>query len=80
MQSGNDKKVVVISSKMGSIDDNMSGGYYSYRGSKAALNAMMHSVAIDQEQNGIKIAILHPGWVQTDMGGASALIEVGESI
>ncbi|MBP9792093.1 MAG: SDR family oxidoreductase [Rickettsiales bacterium] len=77
---GKEKKIVVISSSMGSIESNKSGGYYSYRGSKAALNAMIKSVAIDQEKNGIKFLILHPGWVGTEMGGPNADIDVTESI
>ena len=65
---------------MGSLGNNKSGGYYSYRGSKAALNAIIKSVAIDQEKNGIKFLILHPGWVRTDMGGPNADIDVEESV
>jgi NAD(P)-dependent dehydrogenase (short-subunit alcohol dehydrogenase family) len=65
---------------MSSIADNNSGGYYSYRGSKTALNAMIKSIAIDQEKNGLKFLILHPGWVKTDMGGQNAHIETNESI
>jgi NAD(P)-dependent dehydrogenase (short-subunit alcohol dehydrogenase family) len=76
---GSDKKVVAISSIMGSIE-NSSGGYYSYRGSKAALNAIMKSVAIDQDHNGIKVLLLHPGWVKTEMGGQNAHIEANESV
>lgn len=77
---GVDKKVVVISSRMGSISNNDSGGYYSYRGSKAALNAMIKSVSVDQEDRGLKFLILHPGWVKTEMGGSGAEIETKESI
>lgn len=62
-------KVAVITSRMGSITDNGSGGYYGYRMSKAALNAGAKSLAIDLAPKGISVAILHPGFVQTDMVG-----------
>lgn len=51
-----------------------------YRTSKAALNAAMKSLAIDLEEQGIGVVLLHPGWVKTDMGGEHALIEPAESI
>ena len=74
------KKIAVLSSKMGSIDDNTSGGSYIYRTSKAGLNAAMKSVAHDLGGKGIAVAILHPGWVRTDMGGPNGLIDPPESI
>ncbi len=60
-------KVALITSRMGSITDNGSGGYYGYRMSKAALNAAGKSLALDLSPKGIAVAILHPGFVQTDM-------------
>ena len=78
--NGGEKKVVFISSQMGSIDDNYSGNYYFYRSSKAALNASAKSISIDWKDDGITILILHPGWVQTDMGGKTAKITVEESV
>ncbi len=60
-------KVALITSRMGSIADNSSGGYYGYRMSKAALNAAGKSLALDLSPKGIAVAILHPGFVQTDM-------------
>ena len=69
-----DKCIANLSSTMGSIAENSSGGYYSYRGSKAALNMFMKSVSIDLAIDDIKIILLHPGWVQTRMGGESASI------
>lgn len=72
--------IASLSSKMGSISDNTSGGSYVYRSSKAALNAVMKSAAIDLRERGITAVILHPGWVQTDMGGPNALITVEESV
>lgn len=63
-------KVLQITSQMGSIADNSSGGYYAYRSSKAALNMMTKSLSIDQPW--LSCLVAHPGWVQTDMGGRSA--------
>ncbi|MCW8092160.1 SDR family oxidoreductase [Alteromonas sp. ASW11-130] len=60
-------KVCLISSRMGSMGDNGSGGYYGYRMSKAALNAMGVSLAHDLRAQNIAVGILHPGFVQTEM-------------
>ena len=60
-------KIALITSRMGSIGDNGSGGYYGYRMSKAALNAAGMSLARDLAASGVAVAILHPGWVRTDM-------------
>jgi NAD(P)-dependent dehydrogenase (short-subunit alcohol dehydrogenase family) len=68
-----------ITSKMGSIADNTSGGSYVYRSSKAALNAAMKSAANDLKDRGISVVVIHPGWVRTDMGGPSALLSVEQS-
>jgi NAD(P)-dependent dehydrogenase (short-subunit alcohol dehydrogenase family) len=73
------KLIATMSSKMGSMEDNGSGGSYVYRSSKAAVNAVMKSAAIDLAPKGINVAILHPGWVLTDMGGPNAEITVKES-
>ncbi len=73
-------KVVFISSKMGSMGDNTSGGSYIYRSSKAALNAAARSYALDAQPHGVQVAILHPGWVQTAMGGPAALISPETSV
>ncbi len=73
-------KVIAITSKMGSIADNTSGGSYVYRTSKAALNMGMKSLALDLIAKRIAVAVLHPGWVRTDMGGPSGLIEASESV
>lgn len=79
--SKSEKKIVVtISSQMGSITDNDSGGAYAYRASKAALNAVMRSFALDVQSYGINALTLHPGWVQTDMGGGNAFISPKESV
>lgn len=75
----NGAKVALITSRMGSMGDNESGGSYGYRMSKAALNAAGVSLARDLKVKGIAVAILHPGYVKTDMTGASALIDTDES-
>ncbi len=62
-------KVALITSRMGSVADNGSGGYYGYRMSKAALNAGGKSLANDLQPKGIAVALLHPGFVQTEMVG-----------
>lgn len=64
--------VINISSLMGSISDNKSGGRYSYRISKAALNMVSKNMSIDWADKGIIILNMHPGWVRTDMGGSKA--------
>lgn len=74
------KKMAFITSKMGSIADNGSGGSYTYRSSKAALNAVVRSLSIDLAARGIAVALLHPGWVKTDMGGPNAWITAEQSI
>ena len=70
-------KVAHITSKMGSIDDNTSGGYYAYRSSKAALNMINKSFAMDNPW--LSTIVIHPGWVKTDMGGNGAPTEIHES-
>ena len=80
IKRGNKKLIVSISSLMGSIADNDSGGSILYRTSKAALNAAMKSLSIDLKDQNIGVLILHPGWVQTDMGGANALIDSKTSV
>lgn len=69
-----------LSSKMGSIDDNGSGGSYVYRTSKTALNMAIKSMAVDLAPRGIAVAALHPGWVLTDMGGPNAEIDTKTSV
>lgn len=71
-------KLIAISTKMGSIEDNDSGGFIAYRSSKSALNSAWRSLAVDNP--GVICAVLHPGWVQTRMGGASAPLDPGQSI
>ena len=66
-QLGNGSKLILMTSRMGSIDDNSSGGSYGYRMSKVALNMAGKSLAIDLQSRGIAVAILHPGLVRTRM-------------
>jgi NAD(P)-dependent dehydrogenase (short-subunit alcohol dehydrogenase family) len=72
-------KLVAITSKMGSIEDNSSGGYIGYRSSKTALNSAWRSLAIDNRGK-ILAAVLHPGWVKTRMGGGSAPLTTEQSV
>jgi NAD(P)-dependent dehydrogenase (short-subunit alcohol dehydrogenase family) len=80
LQQGKARKLIYISSKMGSIDDNSGGGSYIYRSSKSALNSAVKSLSVDLAADGFSVAVLHPGWVQTDMGGPSALINTDTSV
>lgn len=72
-------KVGLMTSRMGSIDDNDSGGRYGYRMSKAALNAAGKSLAVDLKPRGIAVAILHPGFVRTEMTGNRGNLNPDES-
>lgn len=74
------KQMVCISSKMGSQADNTSGGAYAYRASKAALNAVVRSLAADLGDRGITAVVFHPGWVSTDMGGEAAPVTPATSV
>ena len=69
-----DSVIAFITSRMGSIADNTSGGYYGYRMSKAALNAGAKSLAIDLAPHRVNVAILHPGFVRTDMTNGQGFI------
>ena len=72
-------KLAMITSRMGSMADNGSGGYYGYRMSKAALNAAAVSLAKDLAPKGIAVAVLHPGFVQTDMVGGAGDVDAETS-
>jgi len=72
-------KVALITSRMGSIEDNSSGGSYGYRMSKAALNAAGRSLAIDLAPRDIAVGLLHPGYVRTDMTGGRGDVEASEA-
>lgn len=77
LQAGS--KVALITSRMGSLADNTSGGYYGYRMSKAALNAAGVSLACDLKPNGVAVALLHPGFVQTEMVNNAGDISADEA-
>jgi NAD(P)-dependent dehydrogenase (short-subunit alcohol dehydrogenase family) len=72
-------KVVIITSRMGSIADNASGGVYGYRMSKAAVNIAGVSLAKDLASQGISVLLLHPGMVETEMGGGPGAVEVADA-
>jgi NAD(P)-dependent dehydrogenase (short-subunit alcohol dehydrogenase family) len=75
------KKIVALTSILGSMAENRLGGLYAYRASKAALNAIMRSLSIDLGRRyGIIVAPIHPGWVRTAMGGPRAEIPPEESV
>jgi NAD(P)-dependent dehydrogenase (short-subunit alcohol dehydrogenase family) len=74
------KLIVTLTSGMGSLADNTSGGSIAYRSSKAAVNMVMRSLAIDLAPRGITCVVVNPGWVRTDMGGAQATLTPAESV
>jgi len=80
LRRGHGKRVVHLSSGLGSISDNTSGGYYGYRMAKAALNMASRCLAHELRPQGILSTVLSPGWVQTDMGGQGAPLRVEESV
>jgi NAD(P)-dependent dehydrogenase (short-subunit alcohol dehydrogenase family) len=73
-------RVVNLSSMLGSMELNDRGGLYAYRASKAAVNAITKSMALDLADRGITAIALHPGWVRTDMGGKGADLDIETSI
>jgi NAD(P)-dependent dehydrogenase (short-subunit alcohol dehydrogenase family) len=77
---GRDKRIVTVTSLMGSIADNSSGGSYAYRSSKAGVNAAIKSFSIDLAPRGFTCVVVHPGWVRTDMGGAGGKLAPAESV
>lgn len=79
LEQGQLKKIACLSSKVGSMTENTSGGGYIYRSSKAALNSVVKSLHNDLSVKGFTVLALHPGWVQTEMGGPNALIDTRES-
>ena len=79
LQAGNKKVIVHITSRLGSIELS-DGGMYSYRTSKTALNQINKIMSVELEPQGFTSVVMHPGWVQTDMGGAGATLTTSESI
>ena len=76
----NESTIVMVSSLMGSISDCLSGRSYAYRASKTALNMFAMSMKNELHSIGSSILILHPGWVETDMGGPNAPLSVKHSV
>jgi len=76
---GEGSKVGIITSRMGSVADNDSGGSYGYRMSKSAVNAVGKSLSIDLKPQNIAVAILHPGYVRTDMTSHNGLLDTDQS-
>ncbi|WP_162063923.1 SDR family oxidoreductase [Vibrio taketomensis] len=74
------KTIIGISTRVASLGDNSSGNMYSYRTSKAALNQILVSAAQNLREQAVKTLAIHPGWVQTDMGGDSATFTPQESV
>ncbi len=79
LQKGRDKRLVTVTSGMGSNPDH-DGAAFAYRASKAAVNNVMHGLAVAWKKDGITVVVIHPGWVKTDMGGRNAELEPHESI
>jgi len=73
-------RIVIVSSMLGSMTLNTGGGLYAYRASKAGVNAIVKSLSIDLADRGIIAIAQHPGWVQTDMGGRGADIDIQTSV
>lgn len=73
-------RIVTLSSMLGSMARNDSGGLYAYRASKAAVNAITKSMSIDLAERGVIAVAMHPGWVRTDMGGAKAPLDIGTAV
>jgi len=80
MRKGQRKTIVNISSMLGSITQNNGGWGYGYRASKSALNMLSVSLAHELKPEGFTVLALHPGWVQTDMGGPEAPMSVQQSV
>lgn len=76
---GQGSKLALLTSRMGSIEDNTSGGGYAYRMSKAALNMAGKSLAVDLAEDGVAVVLLHPGFVRTEMTGGNGMLDPDES-
>lgn len=73
-------RIVNLSSMLGSMELNTHGGLYAYRASKAGVNAISKSMALDLQEQGVIAIALHPGWVRTDMGGQKADLDIDTSV
>jgi len=79
LRAGEDKTIVNVTSRLGSIELS-TGGLYSYRTSKTALNQINKLISLELASQGFTSIVIHPGWVKTDMGGADAPLDIPESI
>jgi len=75
-----ERKLIAITSRLGSIELNDGGGMYGYRASKAALNMVWKSLSLDLKAKNVICVVFHPGWVQTDMGGKGAPVTPANSV
>ncbi|GAB7220502.1 SDR family oxidoreductase [Vibrio comitans] len=80
LEKSTEKRIAILSSRVGSMQENTSGGGYIYRSSKAAINSVVKSLHNDLSSQGYTVLALHPGWVKTRMGGPNALIDVNQSV
>jgi len=80
LRKGSGKRVIQMTSLMGSMGDNSSGGSYAYRMSKAAMNMANRNLAHELGREGFVCLAVHPGWVQTRMGGGGAPLELGSAV
>jgi NAD(P)-dependent dehydrogenase (short-subunit alcohol dehydrogenase family) len=80
LRRGRRRLVVNISSELGSIEQNTTGGWTGYRASKAALNMLTRCMAAELGGDGFTCVAMHPGWVRTDMGGSEAPLSPAESV
>ena len=80
LRAGSGKTIVNVTSNLGSLAENTDAQFYGYRESKAALNMFTRSLAAELGPEGFTCIVLHPGWVQTDMGGSQAPLTVVESV
>lgn len=80
LKQGSEKKIVMLGSFLGSIEENETGEVYMYRSSKAGLHSATKSLHLSLSPQGISVVLVHPGWVKTDMGGENAEIGVEVSI
>jgi NAD(P)-dependent dehydrogenase (short-subunit alcohol dehydrogenase family) len=80
LEKSHDGKIVHVTSKMGSIADNHTGGWWAYRISKAALHMVCANMARELRERGVATMVLHPGWVRTAMGGGMAPLGTEESV
>ena len=80
LRAGSDRRVIHVSTRMGSFGEFEGGGMYGYRASKAALNMLHRCLAEELAGEGFLCVAFHPGWVRTDMGGSDATLSIEESV